>query len=64
MSYEELLANPETELARLGEWLQLDPSGFDRSLLKAPTARARLDPPTQARIREHWGAELQALGYS
>ena len=63
LSYESLLADPETELARLGTWLQLDPDGFDRTMLKAPLGPPSLEPAVESHILEICGDELAELGY-
>lgn len=64
LKYEQLLSQPEPALESLGRWLEVDPSGFRRSILGRPRPPIRFEPAVEARILEIAGPALRALGYA
>ena len=64
LPYEQLLSQPEPALEWLGRWLEVDPSGFRRSILGRPRPPIRFEPAVEARILEIAGPALRALGYA
>jgi hypothetical protein len=65
--YEELIANPQLVLARLGAYLQVDPGGFDQTMLR-PTSIGRhkssLTQEQVATVERVAGETMKRLGYT
>ena len=63
IGYESLCEDPEAECRRLGEWFEVDPEGFDTSVVEPPRPLPCFAPRTIDEIREVAGAEAEFLGY-
>lgn len=64
--YEDLVTNPKNEIARLGEFLKLDPDQFDTSIVsgaKVGSYKHRLTVEQIAEVEANAGPFLTQLGY-